>query len=97
MVGDMDQTANDVRDQAHHCADWVLLGGSSLFEGIVDYKVEEQIVAAQSTADFTTTLQMNEQFLVHELEELERRYKADTDTRTFLSSGWDALDILESR
>lgn len=70
MMGELDQTADDGKDQAYHCANWMLLGGSSLFKGVVDHKVEEQIVAAQSTANFTTTLQMNEQFLVHKLEEL---------------------------
>ena len=69
MMGELGQTADDGSDQTHHCANWMLLGGSSLFEGIVDHKIEEQIVAAQSTADFTTTLQMHEQFLVHKLEE----------------------------
>lgn len=64
--------ADDKRDQAYYCANRMLLGGGRLFEGIVDHKVEEQIVAAQSTADFTTTLQVNEQLLVHELEGVKR-------------------------
>lgn len=69
MMGELGQTADDGRHQAYHCPNWMLLGGSGLLEGIVDHKVEEQIVATQSTADFTTTLQMHEQFLVHKLEE----------------------------
>jgi len=45
----------------------MLLSGQGLLEGIVDYEVQEKVVSAQSTADFSAALEMNEQVFVHEL------------------------------
>ena len=45
----------------------MLLCRCGFFNAIVEYKIQENIVAAQCTADFATSLQMHEQFLVHEL------------------------------
>jgi hypothetical protein len=45
----------------------MLLGRCCLLQSIVDHQVQEEVVAAQSPADFAPTLEMNEQLLVHEL------------------------------
>lgn len=38
-----------------------------LLQGIIDDEIQEKIVASQRSADFTTTLEMDEQPFVHEL------------------------------
>ena len=45
----------------------VLLSRVGLLQSLIDYKVQEQIISTQRPADFTTTLKMDEEFLVHEL------------------------------
>ena len=37
--------------------------------GIIDYQVQEKVIPSQDTADLPTALKVNEQFLIHELEE----------------------------
>lgn len=48
----------------------MLLSRGSLLDRIVKDEVQEDIIAAQDTADFATTLKMDKQLLVHELLEL---------------------------
>ena len=38
-------------------------------EGVIDNKIQEEVVSAQDSADLATALEMDEQFLVHELED----------------------------
>lgn len=61
------RTRKERRSNAYNGAYGVLLSGGCLFEGIVDYKVQEEVIASQDAADFATTLEMNEQLLVHKL------------------------------
>ena len=46
----------------------MLLRGISLFQGVINDQVEEEIVSSKDSADFATTLEMDEQFLVHKLQ-----------------------------
>jgi hypothetical protein len=48
----------------------VFLCRGGLFDGVVDDEIQKQIIASEGAADFATSLQMNEQFLVHKLERI---------------------------
>jgi len=50
-----------------HLADLVLLRGVRLLCGFVEDDVEEDVVAAEDAAHFATTLDLDEQPLVHKL------------------------------
>lgn len=45
----------------------MLLCWRRLLDRIIDNEVQEKIIATQCATDFAAPLQMNEQFLVHEL------------------------------
>lgn len=51
----------------HHGADWVLLGGGRLLQRVVKDEVQKQVISTQCAADLAAALEVNEQFLVHEL------------------------------
>jgi len=38
--------------------------------GIIEYQIQEKVVPSESTTDIATTLQVNEQPLVHELQKI---------------------------
>ena len=46
----------------------MLLRRRGFLDGIVNDKIQEEVITTQDTADFTSTLKVNEQFLVHELQ-----------------------------
>jgi hypothetical protein len=58
---------NERRRKTHSGANGVLLCGNSLLDGVLDDKVEEEVIAAQGAGDFAATLEMDEKLLVHEL------------------------------
>ena len=69
-----------------------------LLDRIIDNEVQEKIIATQCATDFAAPLQMDEQFLVHELNTILALQRKDKITeRTFLSSGCDAFDMVERR
>jgi hypothetical protein len=46
----------------------MLLRGSGFFNSIVDDEIQEEIVSTKCTADFPTTLEMDEELFVHKLQ-----------------------------
>ncbi len=87
------------RNRTYHGTDRVLLCRIRLLQRVVNDKVEEQVVSAQRPANFTTPLEMDEELLVHELcskrsQPIRLRTRTEAAERTFLSSGWDALDMV---
>ena len=75
----------------------MLLGGNSLLEGIFDNEVEEEIITTQRAGNFPTSLKVDKKFFVHELEKGEHSIKQFIEGHTFLSSGWEALDMVDER
>ena len=59
--------AGRLAQDTHHGADWVLLGGGRLLQRVVKDEVQKQVISTQYTADLAAALEVNEQFLVHEL------------------------------
>ena len=53
---------------AYNCANRMFLSWCCLFDGIIDNQVQEKVISPQDTADLAATLQVNEQFFVHELQ-----------------------------
>lgn len=54
----------------YYHADRMLLCRRCLFQSIVDHKIQEKIITAEDSADFPSTLEMDEQLLVHELRQV---------------------------
>ena len=69
-----------------------------LLQCIIDYEVQKQVVSAQRPTNFAAPLEMDKEFLVHELCRrmlaATRVHTKDMCRRTFLSSGWEALDMV---
>ena len=58
---------DEKRDRTYNGPNGVLLSRGGLLDGVVNDKVQEDIISAQGSADFASTLKMDEQLLVHEL------------------------------
>lgn len=43
----------------------MLLGRGSFFNGVIDDKIQEEIVSTKRPADFSTTLKVDEELFVH--------------------------------
>ena len=57
-------------NQTYDGPNGVLLCRGGLLDGVVNDKVQEDIISAQGSADFASTLKMDEQLFVHELPRL---------------------------
>lgn len=58
---------DEKRDLTYNRPNGVLLSRGGLLDGVVNDKVQEDIISAQGSADFASTLEMDEQLFVHEL------------------------------
>lgn len=64
---------NDDDIQAHYLSELVLVRGRCLFYRIIHNKIEENVKPAKDTANSTSTLQVDEQTLVHKLYNVTQR------------------------
>lgn len=76
----------------------MFLCGCCLLQRLVENEVQKQVITAEHAADFAASLEMHEQFLVHELwtKSVSRWAMDSKQTRTFLSSGCEAFDMVAS-
>src|SRR5438067_1306274 len=81
----------------YHLANGMFLCGCSLFNCVVDNKVEENVKPAQDTTNLASALKVDEQAFVHKLQEYVSTWIRSILSIllcTFLSSGCEAFDMV---